>query len=137
MVPSVTVAVLNPNENTLEPLQAMLESHGYRVAVGYVGDVRRGSFDFVQFIREHDPRVIVWNIGPPFDRNWAFLQLVQTGEMLEGRRVIVTTTHREQLDAAVATDTHALEVIGRPRDLENILAAVRAYNTGADAEADM
>jgi hypothetical protein len=24
----------------------------------------------------HDPKVIIWDVPPPYDHNWAFLQLI-------------------------------------------------------------
>jgi len=44
----------------------------------------------------------------------------------EGRGVALTTTAKARLDEVLGEDSRALEVVGRPRDLQQIDAAITA-----------
>jgi hypothetical protein len=47
--------------------------------------------------RVTNPVVILWDLAPPYDRNWAFLQLLRT-TVLKGRRLVLTTTNKAQVE---------------------------------------
>ena len=83
----------------------------------------RGATDFLEFVSRTQPAVFVYDISIPYDRNWRFLQLLLNTEVMQGRRLVLTTTNKMALDAMVGP-TEALEVIGKPYDIEQIVAAV-------------
>ena len=120
------VAVINSNEDTVEMLRAFLQHDGFTTVVtGHVTDIRNGRLDFLRFVEEHQPAVIVYDISIPYAENWRFLQLLCSSEAMNGRKVVVTTTNKRVLDALVGEDTGALEIIGKPYDLRSIASAVR------------
>lgn len=123
---TAVVAIFNASDDTVEMLEELLQSRGYRTANGHVADIKRGELDFVAFVAEHRPDVVIWDISPPYDKNWVFFQLLRTSASLEGCGVVVTTTHKGHLDALAGTDTGALEIIGKPYDLNRIVDAVQA-----------
>lgn len=120
------VAVINSNEDTVEMIRACLQQNGFTsVTTGHVTDIRSGRMDFVQFLEEHDPRVIVYDVSIPYEENWRFLQLLLTSDAMKQRRVVVTTTNKRALDKLVGTETGAIEIVGKPYDLQVIVEAVQ------------
>jgi DNA-binding response OmpR family regulator len=119
------VAVINSNDDTVEMLRLALQHHGFAaVTTSHVEQIKAGEVDFPAFLAEWDPAVIIWDIGIPYDDNWRFLQLLRTSEPVKGRSFVVTTTNKRALDGMVGPND-ALEIIGKPYDLDQVAAAVR------------
>jgi DNA-binding response OmpR family regulator len=123
--PVRTVAIFNASDDTVQMLADILELHGFRGVNAHVSDVKRGKTDFMAFIHEHDPAAVIWDISPPYDQNWNFFQLLRSSAALKDRGVVVTTTHKTHLDQLAGQDTGAIEIIGKPYDLDLVIKAVR------------
>jgi CheY-like chemotaxis protein len=119
-----TVAVFNASDDTVEMIKVLLSERGYRAISGEVDHVKSGELNFVQFMETHKPDAIVWDIAPPYDRNWNFFQLLRTAGPLAHCPVVLTTTHKEHLDSLAGQDTGAIEIVGKPYDLQVIADAV-------------
>jgi hypothetical protein len=52
---------------------------------------------------------------------------------MRGRGSVVTTTNKACLDEALGSDSHALEVVGTPADLQQIRAAIQNETAKATA----
>jgi DNA-binding NtrC family response regulator len=118
------IAVVNSSEDTVEMLRACLQAHGFRqVVTAHARDFRDGTEDFLKFVGENQPALFVYDISIPYERNWRFLQLVLSTEAMQGRRVVLTTTNKSALDSMVG-ETDAMEVLGKPYDLDQIVRAV-------------
>lgn len=118
------VAVINSNEDVVESIRLMLDDDGIRSVAGHVIDFKRGRQDFVAFLKEHDPRVIIYDIAPPYEENWRFLQLLKDSQEAQGRQFILTTTNKAVLERLVG-QTDAIEIIGKPFDLDEIVTAAK------------
>ena len=71
-LPSITV--LNSSAETIEILKIALEEQGYAVSTGHVADVKKGQLDVIDFVAEHQPDVIIFDVAIPYEENWRFLR---------------------------------------------------------------
>ncbi len=117
------IAVINSNEDIVEMIQLMLLDAGYASVGAHVVDFKKGRLDFVAFCEQHHPQVIVFDIAPPYEENWKFLQLLKNTKIAEATQFLLTTTNKEALERLVG-GTKTIEILGKPFDLEEILAAV-------------
>jgi CheY-like chemotaxis protein len=123
---STVVAVINSSDDTVEMLRTCLQQHGFTsVVTGHVTEIKSGQTDFLEFLTSHDPGVLVYDVSIPYEENWNFLNLLMTSEEMRGRRVIVTTTNKKVLESFVGK-TNAIEVHGKPYDLEEIVKSVES-----------
>ena len=119
------VVVMNSNEDTVEMLRQCLTDHGFTsVVTAHIHDFKTGEEDFKVFVRQHDPSVLIYDSAIPYDKNWTFLKLLLDSESMRGRKVVVTTTNKRRLDELVGP-TDAIEIVGKPYDLERIVDAVK------------
>jgi CheY-like chemotaxis protein len=125
----ITVALFNSNSEVLELLREALQVSGYAAVIAHVEEVKRGRLDMIQFVEEHQPEVIVYDVAPPYDSNWTFLRLMMSSDVMRGRAFVVTTTNKRVLEEIIGP-TDILELVGKPFDLEQITDAVtRALET--------
>jgi DNA-binding NarL/FixJ family response regulator len=119
------VAVLNTTPDTVDLLKDVLEQAGFIVATGYTHDIRDGKLNLDAFLKTHQPRVILYDVSPPYDRNWAFLQHLRA-TLLQGYRFVITATNRAHVEALVDRhDEKIYEVVGKAEDLDAIVRATR------------
>jgi DNA-binding response OmpR family regulator len=121
---SSIIAVFNSSSDTVDLLRTALEAHGFHTVPGHIADLKKGELDFVAFLEDHRPAVIVYDISPPYDTNWNFLKLVRSSQPAQACRFILTTTNKPVLDRLVG-ENEAIEIIGKPYDLDQVVAAVR------------
>ena len=58
--------------------------------------------DLTTFLEQHDPQVIVYDVAPPYDAHWRFLQHVRHLPGMPGIFVI-TSTNAQRLQEIVGT----------------------------------
>ena len=121
-VPKILIA--NSNEDTVEMLRIHLENAGMVTVACHVPHIKRGSLDFQEFMREHQPDVAVYDIGPPYEQNWVFWNLLRTTDAAKELPFVLTTTNRTLLQK-VCGDCEAIEIMGKPYDLDEVVKAVK------------
>jgi len=119
----LSVAVVNSSEDTVEMLRTLLEREGWEVVTAHVDDIKRGRYDFLQMLEGRDPRVVIWDVSPPYDQNWTFLKLVRSSRAMDERTVIVTTTNKPALERFVGP-TDAIEIFTKPYDVDVLIESM-------------
>jgi hypothetical protein len=115
----VDVVVMNHDVDVLDAMATAVEAAGFTVAKRYA----HGPVDqLAAFIRQQDPKVIVYDFGPPpaelAVEKWRDLSR-QPGA---GRAYVLTATYAHGLDA----DVEMVEcVLLKPTTFEAVAAAIR------------
>ena len=127
------VALFNASDDTVEMVQRMLDAAGIHCLVSCrFADLRKGVVDFGGYLREHGPHVVIFDISPPYEQNWAFFRTLREDAAMQGRGLVLTTTNKDRLDEVVGRDSLALEVVGKPYDLQEISSAIMAALQGSE-----
>src|SRR5918996_6569682 len=119
------VAIFNSNDDLVELLRQLLEQAGFVTVTGHIDDVRRGELDLVNFVKQHQPNVIVYDLVPPYDRSWNYLYLLRDSEPLRGRPFVLTSVNAARAIEVVGQSEMVYEVIGKPLDLDQVIMAVK------------
>jgi len=129
------VALFNASDDTIDMVQKMLtdENDQQTLIWCHFADLKKGIVDFVQYLEKHNPEVVVFDISPPYDENWAYFKKMRDDKVMQGRGAVLTTTNKRRLDEVLGADSYALEVVGLPADLQQIKAAIKAQTLKAGA----
>jgi DNA-binding NarL/FixJ family response regulator len=117
------VAVVNTNPDVIELLKARIEAAGFVVLVIHIADIR-GGLDVNTVLEQHDPKVIVYDVAPPYERNWRFLQHLRE-TAFNGRRFVLTSPNEHALAKLVGRDEKVYEILSDGGDIDTIVQAVR------------
>ena len=124
---SPVVALFNASDDTVEMVQHMLRASNVQCLIGcHFSDLKKGLIDFAQYVRDHDPQVVIFDISPPYAENWQFFKTLRDDRAMQGRGLVLTTTNKLRLDETVGSDSQAFEIVGKPYDLDQINAAIAA-----------
>jgi DNA-binding response OmpR family regulator len=119
------VALFNASDDTVEMVERMLGASGVHCLVNCrFADLRKGVVDFARYLGKHDPQVVIFDISPPYEQNWAFFRTLRDNYAMLGRGLVLTTTNKNRLDEVVGHDSLAIEVVGKPYDLQQIMTAI-------------
>lgn len=118
------VAILNSNDDVVEMLRMAIEQAGLVVISAHVDAVKRGDAAIYEFVNEHDPDAIVYDLVPPYDRSWLFLEHLRETS-LRGRRFVITSTNARKASELAGTAEDIYEIVGKPYDIDRIVDAVR------------
>lgn len=121
---SHVVAVFNTSEDTTDLLRIVLENAGFVVVTAFTNLLRDGKVDLEAFMRQHQPRVIVYDIAIPYEQNWRLYEHMRTAPACSGVSFVLTTTNIKHV-RQLADDVELHEIVGKPYDLNQIVDAVR------------
>ena len=119
------VAIVNTNPDLVRILRMSLEKAGYVVFVLHIEDIKMGAADVDSFLRQHDPKVIVYDVVPPYEMNWRFLDHLRSATGFEGRQFVLTSVNVRRVREIVGTDETVYEVAGEPDDVAAVIRAVK------------
>lgn len=117
------VAILNNIEDLVRMFSEILRGAGYRVVTAMLADARREKQDLVAFLKEHDPRVVIYDVSFPYAVNWTMLEGLRDRGALVGRGVLVTTPNRQAMQDLLRV-SDVLEITGRPEEYSKLVEEV-------------
>jgi DNA-binding response OmpR family regulator len=117
------VAVINTSPDVVDMLRLSLEHAGFVVVSAFTFEIRDGVTDVENFVRQHRPSVILYDIAPPYEASWQLFRHIRAMEVMKGRRFVLTTTNARQVQKLVGTAEEIHEIVGKPYDLDEITRA--------------
>ncbi len=129
------VALFNASDDTIDMVEKLLTASGgdQTLIWCHFADLKKGIVNFGAYMDTHNPEVVIFDLSPPYDENWRFFKTMRDNELMKGRGIVLTTTNKRRLDEVVGEDSLALEVVGRPKDLQEIDSAIRVETRKAHA----
>lgn len=128
------VALFNASDDTIDMVQNLLtDSGGDQTLIWcHFADLKKGIVNFGKYMDRHNPEVVIFDLSPPYDENWKYFKTMRDDKTMQGRGVVLTTTNKARLDEVLGEDSNALEVVGRPKDLQQIDAAIKTETRKAE-----
>jgi len=117
------VVVINTNPDLVELLKVRIEAAGFVVLVLHIAEIRAG-LDVRAILVQHDPKVVVYDVVAPFERNWRFLQHLRE-TTFKGRRFVLTSPNATALARIIGRDETIYEILEDGADVDAIVQAVR------------
>lgn len=118
------VALLNTSPDFIDIMTDLLNMEGFTTVADYIVEFRKGKKDIRAFMTEHQPDVVIYDIAIPYAENWSFFQHVVAVSGLKPCQFILVTTNRNVLNQVIG-ENRSLEIIGKPFDLDHVIAARR------------
>jgi DNA-binding response OmpR family regulator len=119
------VAVFNTSEDTTDMLRVVLEDAGFVVITAFTNALRDGKTDLENLMRQHQPKVIIYDIALPYEASWRLFQHVRESPACEGVRFVLTSTNAAQVHNVAGAAEPILEIVGKPYDLDELVRIVR------------
>lgn len=120
-----TVAVINTSQESIDLLYTTLVHAGFTVVTAFATEFKSGARDFKMFVETYQPRAIVYDLAIPYVMNWRFFETsIRSRNILPDHCFVLTTVNKAILEDFVGR-TPAIELIGKPADLDAIVQAVR------------
>jgi DNA-binding NarL/FixJ family response regulator len=117
------VALFNTNPDMLDIVRLGLERAGFIVVIGHVHDIRIGALELGPFIDQHRPKVVVYDLVMPYDRNWEFMKHLRSHPVMKDRQFVITTPNQRAAQAVVSREQ--VHEIVSDEDVDAIIMAVR------------
>ena len=118
-------AVFNTSPDTVEMLRIVHEQAGFVVMGLYTYDARDGRIDLESLMRQHEPDVVIYDIAPPYDKNWREFQHVCSMPSMSSRKFVLTTTNERRVREVTENPPQMFEIVGKPYDLGLIVDHVK------------
>jgi CheY-like chemotaxis protein len=120
---SEVVLVVNTAPDTVELLTRMFEQFDFLVLGTYTHDVRYGRTDLAALVEQHRPVAVVYDLAPPYLRNWQFCQHLRQ-HVLNTLPLVFTSTNASLASKILHPDKPVYELQESPESLAAILRAV-------------
>ncbi len=119
------VAVFNSSDDMLELLRLVLEQNGFLAVTRHVNELRKGEIDIDAFVGQHKPAAVLYDLVPPYDRQWAFLDHLRNTSPFRDIPFVLTSTNAKMARELAERTEPVIEIVGRPFELDEVVAAVR------------
>jgi DNA-binding NtrC family response regulator len=121
----IMVGVMNTSEEITEILQTALEEHGFKTQAMFTYEIKRKDKEFDVFVKKYKPKVIVYDIAIPYEENYKLFKRILKKQQSKNIRFVLTTTNKGALEKLVG-NTKAIEIIGKPFDLNILISLVES-----------
>lgn len=118
------VAVFNTSPDTVELLRIVLENAGFVVVSTYTHELREGKIDLEVLIRQYRPKLIIYDIAPPYEKNWRQFLATCAMPAVQGINFLITTTNARHVKEVAGEGQTVYEIVGKPYDLDVLVQAV-------------
>jgi DNA-binding NarL/FixJ family response regulator len=122
---SPVVAIINSTTDVVNMIRTAVEQAGLTGVSALTVEIREGHVDLDRFIEQHEPRVIIYDVAPPYEPNWQLFQHIASRPVMEGRQFVVTSTNPRHVERLAGPQHHVYEIVGKEEDLGRIVQAVR------------
>jgi DNA-binding NtrC family response regulator len=119
-----TVAVINTTRDIIDLLRIALEQAGFVVVTALTPELRDGHVDFDRMMRDHEPRVIVYDIAPPYDPNFRLFEHFAAKPSAKSVHFVLTSTNVRHVEQLGTLHQKVYEIVGKPFDIGEIVDAV-------------
>ena len=119
------VAIVNTNPDIVRLLRVNLEAAGYVVFIIHIEDIKTNAVDADALLDQHDPKVIVYDVAPPYELNWRFLDHLRAATGFKGRQFVLTSVNVKRVEEVVGLEDTVYEVVGHADDLGDVVRAVK------------
>lgn len=119
------IGIVNTSPDTVEMLRIVFENAGFVVITSYTHELRSLQVDIEAIVRQYQPQLFIYDIAPPYDKNWREFLTTSSMPALKGINFIVTTTNARHVKAVAGVDQEVFEIVGKPYDLEILVQAVK------------
>jgi DNA-binding response OmpR family regulator len=121
----MTVAIVNTTPDAVQMLRQALTTAGFVVVSCYTHDIRDGKVDLEAFVRQHRPRVIAYDLAPPYAANFQLFEHVRAMPAVQGCQFVLTSVNPSNVSNLVGRDDRVYEVVDREEDLMRLVQAVK------------
>jgi len=121
----ITVAVINSTSDVTDLLRIALEQSGFVVVTALTPEVRDGHVDFDHFMRQHRPRVVIYDVAPPYESNYRLFEHLAAMPTARESQFVLTSTNAKHVEQLGGLHQRVHEIVGKPYDIAEIVGAVR------------
>ena len=119
------VALFHSNPDAIVLITRLLESAGFTVVPALIPDVQDGRCDVDALMTEHDPSVVVYDIGLPYEETWAMFEDVRARPSMRDCRFVITAADAAEIERRAGDDEQIFEVVDSGSDLGDLAHAVK------------
>ena len=121
----IVVAIVDTNPEIVRMLRINLEKAGFVAIDLPIEHIKTGVANLKSMLEEHDPRVIVYDVAPPYDQSWRFLEHLRTTTDFRGRQFVLTAVNVRAVREILRHNETVYEIIGKDTDIMEVVRAVK------------
>jgi CheY-like chemotaxis protein len=121
----IVAAIFNTSPDLIDVVRHAFEPAGIVVVSVLTYQIREAHVDLENFLNQHNPDVVVYDIAPPYDANWQLFLHIRSLQAMQGRKIVITAMNKKQVETLAGRDETIYEIVGKPYDLNRIVRAVK------------